>query len=140
MLQNALREDALTVVPEGYELRIGLPWIRSMPLSSVSGLAVEVDGRPVGGQLTVNLGERSVPAAALADEPGWWFIQDRLVLALPAMWPAGGLVRHDVSVDFELMVPYLQAGGDGPLVLPFHLEAKLPVSHARPAGVSRDVA
>lgn len=140
MLQNALREDALTVVPGGYELRIGLPWIRSMPLSSVSGLAMELDGWPVDGQLRVNLGKRSVHADTLADEPGWWFIQDRLVLAFPAMRPGERLERHDVSVDFELMVPYLQAGGDGPLVLPFHLEAKLPLARPGFVGVSRDVA
>ena len=32
VLQTTLREDALTATPAGFELRVGLPWIRSMPL------------------------------------------------------------------------------------------------------------
>jgi hypothetical protein len=108
-----------------------------MPLSSIRGLKAALDGKPVDG-LGVRFGMRAVPVGALAAESGWWFIQDRLVLVLPGRWNKGGQ-RHEVSVDFELMVPYLQAGGDGPLVLPFHLQARLAVSPAAPEGVSRDV-
>ena len=83
MLQTALREDALTATPEGFELRLGLSWIRSMPLSSVAGLAVEVDGIPVApGELTVVLGARRVRADALQAESGWWLVQDRLAKRL----------------------------------------------------------
>ncbi|MFK0006371.1 hypothetical protein ACIQTZ_04900 [Paenarthrobacter sp. NPDC090520] len=140
MLQNALRDDAWSNTTEGHELRVGLPWIRSMPLSSIAGLAVKVDGRPVGEELRVRLGEREVRPDTLAAEPGWWFIQDRLVLVFPeAVFAAPGRPRR-VSVDFELMVPYLQGGGGGPLVLPFHLEANLRTTQAPVAGVSRDVA
>ena len=140
MLQNALREDALTVVQEGYELRIGLPWIRSMPLSSVSGFSVRMDGVSVSDDLHVHLGERTVPAGALADEAGWWFIQDRLVLFIPAGPGDFGPGRHHVAVDFELMVPYLRGGGEGPLVLPLHMEAMLLVRSPGAAEVSSDVA
>lgn len=139
MLQNALREDALKAMEGGYELRLGLPWIRSMPLSSISGLSVTVGGESVGEKLRVRLGEREVMPEALASEPGWWFIQDRLVLVLAAGCWGRDDGRHEVTVDFQLMVPYLQAG-EGPLVLPFHLEARLRASHTVPSGVSRDVA
>ncbi len=136
MLQNALREDALTAVRDGYELRVGLPWIRSMPLSGISRMAVTVDGEAVE-EIAVRLGERMVSPDALPWEAGWWFIQDRLVVVLPAgRWGQGE--PHDVTVDFQLMVPYLQAG-EGSLVLPFHLVARLRASQAVPAGVSRDV-
>ncbi|AXJ11661.1 hypothetical protein [Arthrobacter sp. PM3] len=138
MLQTALREDALTATPAGFELRVGLPWIRSMPLSSVAGLAVEVDGAPVlPGELTVVLGPRSVPADSLAAEPGWWFVQDRLVLA--GRHELRGSA-HAVAVDFQLLVPYLQAGPATPLVLPFHLEARLDPDRAPAPSASRDVA
>ena len=70
VLQTTLREDALTATPAGFELRVGLPWIRSMPLSSLAGLAVEVDGVPLeAGELTVVLGARRVPADALRPSP-----------------------------------------------------------------------
>ena len=138
MLQTALREDALTATPGGFELRVGLPWIRSMPLSSLAALAVEVDGFPLApGELTVVLGRRSVPADALREESGWWFVQDRLVLA--GRRPLGGGV-HAVAVDFQLLVPYLQARPGSPLVLPFHLEARLSPDQSPVASVSRDVA
>ena len=138
MLQTALREDALTATPEGFELRLGLSWIRSMPLSSVAELAVEVDGIPVApGDLAVVLGARRVRADALQAESGWWFVQDRLVLAGRRKLSRG---VHAIAVDFQLLVPYLQARPGSPLVLPFHLEARLELDREPVPSVSRDVA
>lgn len=135
---ETLRDDALTITPEGFELRIGLPWIRSMPLSSVSGLDLEIDGSPVpAGELTVRLGDRSVTADALAQERGWWFIQDRLVLAGRQELDPG---VHSVTVAFQLLVPYLQARPGSPLVLPFQLEAQLDTGRPSEESASLDVA
>lgn len=138
VLETALREDALTATPGGFELRVGLPWIRSMPLSSIAGLEVEVDGVPVApGELVVMLGSRRASAAALQEERGWWFVQDRLVLACRRGLSSG---PHLVAVHFQLMVPYLQARPGSPLVLPFHLEARLELDGKPVPSVSRDVA
>ena len=138
MLQTALREDALTATSEGFELRVGLPWIRSMPLSGVAGLCVEIDGVPLAaGELAVVLGARNVPADSLQAEPGWWFVQDRLVLAGRRKLRGG---VHALAIGFQLLVPYLQAGPGSPLVLPFHLEARLELDGAPVPSVSRDVA
>ncbi|SKB39377.1 hypothetical protein SAMN05660473_00510 [Arthrobacter sp. 49Tsu3.1M3] len=138
MLQTALREDALTAASEGFELRVGLPWIRSMPLSGVAGLWVEIDGVPLAaGELAVVLGARNVPADSLQAEPGWWFVQDRLVLAGRRKLRGG---VHALAIGFQLLVPYLQAGPGSPLVLPFHLEARLELDGAPVPSVSRDVA
>jgi hypothetical protein len=43
-------------------------------------------------------------------------------------------------VDFTILVPYLQAGPGAPLVLPFHLEARLELDGPAVISVSRDVA
>lgn len=138
MLETALRPDALTAVPGGFELRLGLPWIRSMPLSCVSGLTVALDGSPLPPRdLKVVLGVRCIPACALEAEAGWWFVQDRLVLAGRQGISMG---EHDVAVGFQVMVPYLQGRPDSPLVLPFHVEARLEAGGAPLPGVSRDVA
>ena len=138
MLQTALREDALTSTSRCFELRLGLPWIRSMPLSSVLDLKVEIDGVPVApGELAVLLGPRKVPADELQGEPGWWFVQDRLVLAGLRQLSGG---THHIAVDFQLLVPYLQARPGSPLVLPFHVEARLDLDHTPVPSVSRDVA
>jgi hypothetical protein len=138
MLETALRDDALTDAAGGFELRLGLPWIRSMPLSSVAGLSVGIDGVPMEqGEVAVMLGPRSVHPDALNAEPGWWFVQDRLVLAGRRELSGG---HHDVAIDFQLMVPYLQAQPGFPLVLPFHLEGRLALVGMPVPGVSRDVA
>lgn len=135
MLQTALRNDALTSSPIGFELRVGLPWIRSMPLASVGGLKVAIDGDVA--PAAVLLGERTVPLEELALQEGWWFVQDRIVVAGARKLHPG---THDVTVHFTLLVPYLQAGPGAPLVLPFHLEARLELDGPAVASVSRDVA
>ncbi|WP_457965475.1 DUF6379 domain-containing protein [Arthrobacter sp. D1-29] len=138
MLQTALREDALTATPKGFELRIGLPWIRSMPLSSVLELMVEIDGVPLeASELAVVLDARDVPADSLQGVSGWWFVQDRLVVSCRRKLQDG---VHAVAVGFQLLVPYLQARPGTPLVLPFRLEAGLVLDHAPVPSVSRDVA
>ncbi len=136
MLQSALRADALTSTEDGFEVRIGLPWIRSMPLSSVRDLAVTIDGEVVP-DADVVLGGRRIAPEALADAAGWWFLQDRLVLAGARALSPGA---HPVSVHFRLLVPYLQAGPGIPLILPFHLEARLVLDDSAVPSVAQDVA
>lgn len=138
---DALGADALrTAIHGGGEcalLRISLPWIRSLPLAAVSALEVRIDGHPVPSPLAV-LGERSVSVDDLAHETGWWFVQDRLAVQLDHALSSG---IHRVRLEFRLAVPYLQAGPDGPLTLPFVFERDLVASAPGSiAGVARDVA
>jgi hypothetical protein len=134
---EALRQDALSSTSDGFALRLGLPWIRSLPLASLDALEVLVDGEPVQ-PLTIALGDRPVDPAALSRERGWWFLQDRIVLRGGWMLHPGA---HDVAVAFRLTIPYLQAGPDGPLALPFRLYRQLVVDAPAPyVSVSRDVA
>jgi hypothetical protein len=126
-----LRDDALASTDDGIELRLCLPWIRSLPLSSVTGIAVAVDGDPL--DVVVSIDDRRIAPERLADEGGWWFVQDRLVLRAGRMLRPG---THDVSVSFSLVIPYLPAGPDAPLTLPFHAEAALTPDVAHTQGVS----
>lgn len=121
MTLPALRDDALSATSDGFELRLGLPWIRSLPLSSLEELEVAVDGERIE-PLQVVLGDRLVDPAAIAHESGWWFLQDRLILRADRMLQPGA---HDVAASFRLRIPYLQAGPDGPLTLPFLVERTL---------------
>ncbi|HEU4757929.1 MAG TPA: DUF6379 domain-containing protein, partial [Agromyces sp.] len=129
MTLPALRDDALSLTSHGFELRLGLPWIRSLPLSSLDGLEVTVDGERVE-PLQIVVGDRLVDPDAVAHESGWWFLQDRLVLRGDRMLQPGA---HDVAASFRLRIPYLQAGPDGPLTLPFLVERTLDPD-AAPAG------
>jgi hypothetical protein len=135
---QALREDALSSVPGGFELRVGLPWIRALPLAGVDGLSITLDDRVVcAPELAVVLGSRRRPPDAVVEEiDQWWFLQDRLVLAGTVDVAPG---RHAVAVDFRMMIPYLPGGPDAPLVLPFHLEAELELDRTVVPSVAGDV-
>ncbi|MFE1646691.1 hypothetical protein ACFM35_14015 [Microbacterium sp. P01] len=128
MTLTALRDDALAATADGFALRLGLPWIRSLPIASLAGLHVEIDGDTVT-PLQVDVNGRQVEASALADEAAWWFLQDRLIVRGDRGVGAGA---HRVIVSFDLVIPYLQIRPDGPLTLPFRIERTL-VTDAAPA-------
>ncbi|PPG92779.1 hypothetical protein C5C39_01855 [Rathayibacter sp. AY1F3] len=122
-MTTALRPDALRTTTAGLELDVGLPWIRSLALDCVLSLELVIDGEPVGG-LSVILDGRPVAPVALGGESGWWFLQDRLLLAAPRPLAPG---EHRVEVALELLVPYLSAGGDQPLIVPVRVSGLLKV-------------
>jgi hypothetical protein len=133
----ALRDDALSSTSDGFELRLGLPWIRSLPLSSLGDVQVSIDGERVD-PIAIAIGKRAVSPDAVSREPAWWFLQDRVVIRGSRILRGGS---HHVAVSFRLLVPYLQAGPDGPLILPFRVERPLELDAAASAPtVSRDVA
>src|SRR4051812_4163288 len=117
MTLDALRDDALRSTAHGSAVLLGLPWIRSLPLASLADLAVWLDGEDAGPR-TVRVNGRDVAAARLADETGWWFLQDRLEVETSVELASG---THEVTVSFRLVIPYLQTGPDGPLALPFRI-------------------
>lgn len=136
-MQSALRDDALTTTASGVAVRVGLPWIRSLPLACVRDLVLTLDGEPVPEPRLV-LGDRVIPADQAHDEQTWWFAQDRLVVAADRALPPG---IHAVDVTFGLLIPYLLAGpGGGPLVLPVRLSGRLDIDSPTVPSVSLDVA
>ncbi|WEG08394.1 hypothetical protein PU630_14280 [Microbacterium horticulturae] len=124
MTLTALRADALSTTPGGFELRLSLPWIRALPLQSLHDVAVQLDGTAVGDLRFPDASER------------WWPAQDRVVLRGGEPVAPG---PHDVIIDFALLVPYLQMGPDGPLRLPFHEQRTLQTDAAL-TSVSEDIA
>ena len=136
-MQSAVRDDALTTTPTGIALRIGLPWIRSLPLACLREPVLTIDGQAVA-NLRVRVGDRSVETSDLLEETTWWFAQDRLVLEADQTLTPG---RQDVAVEFRLLIPYLMAGpGGAPLELPQRLAASLHLDHSPVPSVSLDVA
>lgn len=133
MTLSALRDDALRAAADGTEVRLSLPWIRSLPVASLIDPVVHLDGTRH--EPSVVLGTRRVPAAALTDEGGWWYLQDRVVLQIPDAVTPG---IHEVSVSFRLEIPYLPTGPDAPLRLPFSFRRELEAGAAAPS-VSLDV-
>jgi len=134
---GALRDDALSSSGDGFTLRLSLPWIRSLPLWSLVDLEITIDGRVESG-LRIDLEGRAIDPSALAEESGWWFVQDRLVVRGQQHLAPGD---HEVGVAFGLIVPYLQAGPEGPLRLPFRFDRTLRLNDSATAStVALDVA
>ena len=132
-----LRDDSLISTSDGSALRVSLPWIRSLPLTSLQHPAVTIDDVPVE-DVAVLLDGRRVAPGDLSEDHGWWFQQDRVTLAVPHELAPG---IHEVVVEFGLRIPYLQVGPDGPLTLPFRAEKSLVLDAPHlPAAVVRAAA
>jgi hypothetical protein len=107
---TVLTAESLIARPEGLGIALTVPWYRSLWLSSVSGLAVAVDGTAVPTEsLRVELAGRTYTVAELPDQ--WdtlWFIQDRLVVVVPLDEPVAEGAEVDVEVTVDLRLPYMQ--------------------------------
>jgi hypothetical protein len=107
---TVLSEDSLTTHPDGLAIALTVPWYRSLWLSSVSDIAVAIDGQPIPTErLRVELGERTYRIDELADQ--WdvlWFIQDRLQVIVPLDDPPAADHDVDVEVTVDLRLPYMQ--------------------------------
>ncbi|GIH64509.1 MULTISPECIES: C-glycoside deglycosidase beta subunit domain-containing protein [Microbispora] len=107
---TVLTEDSLTRRPGGLAVALKVPWYRSLWLSSVSDIAVTVDGERVPrDDLRVELGERTYHVDELKEQ--WdtlWFIQDRLQVVVPREKPPAEGQEVDVEVAVELRLPYMQ--------------------------------
>jgi hypothetical protein len=107
---TVLTDDSLIRRPEGLGIALTVPWYRSLWLSSVTGIAVAVEGREIpADDLRVELGERTYRVGELADQ--WdvlWFIQDRLVVVVPLDEPVAEGQQVDVEVTIDLRLPYMQ--------------------------------
>jgi hypothetical protein len=107
---TVLTDESLIRRPEGLGIALTVPWYRSLWLSSVSGIAVAVDGTPVPSEsLRVELAGRTYTVAELPEQ--WdtlWFIQDRLVVVVPLDEPVAEGQDVDVEVTVDLRLPYMQ--------------------------------
>lgn len=107
---TVLSDDSLIRRPEGLGIALTVPWYRSLWLSSVSDIAVLVEGRPIPREdLRVELGQQTFTVDELADQ--WdtlWFIQDRLVVVVPLDEPPSEGEEVDVEVTVDLRLPYMQ--------------------------------
>ena len=107
---TVLTDDSLLTRPGGLGIALTVPWYRSLWLSSVSNIAVSVEGREIPtDDLRVELGERTYRVDELQDQ--WdvlWFIQDRLVVVVPLDEPPAEGQQVDVEATVDLRLPYMQ--------------------------------
>ncbi|WP_433364612.1 C-glycoside deglycosidase beta subunit domain-containing protein [Actinoplanes sp. CA-142083] len=105
-----LTEDSLRGRPDGLGIAVKIPWYRSLWLSSVSDIAVTLDGAPIPAEsLRAELGDRSYRIEELAEQSETlWFLQDRLVIVVPQDEPPAAGDEVDVEVSMTVRLPYMQ--------------------------------
>lgn len=109
---SMLDDDALRVAEDGFELDVHLNWYRSLPLSSLKTVDLNIDGEPIGrDEMTIVVNGSEYELDALADR--WeemWFVLDAATLRVRR---AGRVKRGDeaeVTVRLGNRIPYILIG------------------------------
>jgi hypothetical protein len=112
MLVNLIEDNSLRATEDGYQLEIRLEWYRSLPLSSVEGVQLALDGEPVP-QDKIRFGingheYRLDELTDLADED--WFILDPAVLRVRDAGKVKAGENHDLEAEVTFRAPYIAIG------------------------------
>jgi hypothetical protein len=127
LVEHALRGAVLEAGSRN-RLRVGLPWYRSMPFSSIVGIDVEVDGAAVQ-DVRLDVGGVALPVGRLQEVSGRiWFLQDRH--ALEWSGPAASGTRAEVAVRLRLHLPNLIGPDGGSIQVLQEVRAGVPVEPA----------
>jgi Domain of unknown function (DUF6379) len=117
LTDNVIGDGSLRAAPGGFTFDLRLPWYRALPLSSLEGLDVRIDGEAVpSDELRLTLDHQTY---TLADLPplydDWWYVADPAEVHAPK---AGGLAAgdHELDVTVALRIPYIVESGH-PLVM-----------------------
>jgi hypothetical protein len=117
-----VEDNSLCASESGFEFKVRLHWYRSLPLSCVEKLSVQLDGESIEAQkiqLCVNEKTHKLDELAeLVDEV--WFVQDSAVVKvqLPGKVQVGE--KHTVEVELIMRAPYIKIGPDRFLTMPAH--------------------
>ena len=104
-----LREDSLSRTADGYRVLLHLPWMRSLPLSSIADLSLAFDEVPVAADdLRFEVDGEALTLSDLAARwRRFWPPQERMAVEVPfpsAVAP-GETVR--VAATIDLLLPYI---------------------------------
>ena len=117
LTEQVIGEGSLRPDGDGFSFDLRMPWYRALPLSSLEGLDVRIDGEAVASdELRLRLGEKTY---SLADLPPlydeWWYVADPAEVRAPK---PGGLMpgEHELDVTIALRIPYIVESGH-PLVM-----------------------
>jgi Domain of unknown function (DUF6379) len=117
LTEQVIGDGSLTAREDGFTFHLRMPWYRALPLSSLEGLHVQIDGEAVPSEdLRLSLGGETY---ALSELPplydDWWYVADPATVWAPKL---GGLApgAHELDVTIALRIPYIVESGH-PLVM-----------------------
>jgi hypothetical protein len=111
MDKDVVRPDALKAAGDALELELHQHWYRSLPLTSVGVLDIQIDGEPVStDDIAIEANGDTFTFDELAERPDqWWFVTDAITVRIPREGAKPG-DQHRVRVDLGLLIPYLLIG------------------------------
>jgi uncharacterized protein DUF6379 len=110
LTDQVIADGSLQSEADGFRFDLRMPWYRALPLSSVEGLEVTIDGEAVPSDaLQLTYGEETY---RLADLPplydDWWFVADPIVVHAPRLIESR---EHELDVTIALRIPYIIESG-----------------------------
>jgi Domain of unknown function (DUF6379) len=121
---GVVRTEGLTVRDNRLTLEVHLPWYRSLPLSCLESVEIDLDGRrATTSQTDVHAGEFDGPLAAAAESKAWWDVRDPLEVRLDIGGHAGETYTVDVTVACR--IPYMKSASGSGAVLRVHASTQL---------------
>lgn len=112
LTEHVIEDGSLAGADGGFTFRLRMPWYRSLPLSSLEGLEVTLDGETLpSDELRISL---DGAAYALTDLPPlhdrWWYVADAAGVRVPWAGNLGAGV-HELDVTIALRIPYIVESG-----------------------------
>jgi uncharacterized protein DUF6379 len=109
--KDVVRPDALRVAGDALELELHQHWYRSLPLTSVGVLDIQIDDEPVSTEeITIEANGSTFSFDELAERSDeWWFTTDAITVRIPRADAKPG-DEYRVRVDLGLLIPYLLIG------------------------------
>lgn len=109
MSHRVVSDDGLKTWADGYSIAVRVPWYRSLPLSVIEVVEVEVDGQAVPlDAVTFSIEGEMI---ALNDLPkrtdDVWFVRDNAFLCVSRNDVQRGR-EHDVAVTLAIYPPYIK--------------------------------
>lgn len=105
---RVISDDGLSVTPDGIAVDIRLPWYRSLPLSTLRGATLKINGQEIPPErlsLEVEgVDYRLDETEALVDR--WWHILDSGTLHAHDVHLQKG-TAYDVDVTLSIEIPYV---------------------------------
>mgnify|MGYP000911881669 CR=1 FL=1 len=105
-------EDSLRALADGFAFEVRLNWYRSLPLSSVEIIGVQLDGQPVPpDQITFEINDQRYSPAELREQSeALWFVQDFATLHIRQPGTVKADEAHTLEAEVALRFPYMQIG------------------------------
>jgi hypothetical protein len=116
--ERLIYDDGLTAISAGFRLKLGLPAVRSLPLSCVENIELTIGAEPIArDEITIELDGDDYSLDGLHDlSSRYWFVLDPLDVTVRR----SGLVQrgetHELNVVMTLRFPYILIGEDDLLV------------------------